>query len=35
MFTLPNITLNQPIETEGVVLVSTADPRIGEITSCS
>jgi hypothetical protein len=33
MFTLPNITLTAPIETDGVALVSTADPRIGEIAS--
>lgn len=33
MFTLPNITLNEPVETEGVALVSTADPRIAEIAS--
>jgi hypothetical protein len=33
MFTLPNITLTEPIETEGVVLVSTADPRLLEIAS--
>jgi hypothetical protein len=31
MFTLPNITLAEPIETEGAALVSTADPRLGEI----
>ena len=31
MFTLPNITLTQPIETHGVALVSTADPRLAEI----
>jgi hypothetical protein len=31
MFTLPNITLTQPIETDGVALVSTADPRLAEI----
>src|ERR1700727_898109 len=30
MFTLPNITLTAPIETDGVALVSTADPRIGD-----
>ena len=33
MFTLPNITLTEPIETEGVALVSTADPRLLEIAS--
>jgi hypothetical protein len=31
MFTLPNITLTEPIETDGVALVSTADPRLAEI----
>jgi hypothetical protein len=31
MFTLPNITLTQPIETHGVALASTADPRLAEI----
>jgi hypothetical protein len=31
MFTLPNITLIEPIETDGVALVSTADPRLAEI----
>jgi len=33
MFTLPNINLTEPIETEGVALVSTADPRLAEIAS--
>jgi len=33
MFTLPNITLTEPIETEGVALVSTGDERIAEIIS--
>lgn len=33
MFTLPNITLTQPIETDSVALVSTSDPRVIEIAS--
>jgi len=33
MFTLPNITLIESIETEEVALVSTADPRGNEIAS--
>jgi hypothetical protein len=33
MFTLPNITLTAPIETDGVALASTADRRIGVIAS--
>ena len=33
MFTLPNITLTESIETEEVALVSTADPRVNEIAS--
>jgi hypothetical protein len=33
MFTLPNITLTQAIETDGVALVSTAEPRLAEIFS--
>lgn len=33
MFTLPNITVTQAIETDGVALVSTADPRLAEIFS--
>jgi hypothetical protein len=31
MFTLPNITLTETIESEGIALVSTADPRLAEI----
>lgn len=33
MFTLPNITVTQPIETDGVALVSTSDKRIAQINS--
>ena len=33
MFTLPNITLTEPIETDSVALISTADPRVIEIAS--
>ncbi|WP_316169415.1 hypothetical protein [Bradyrhizobium sp. SZCCHNRI1058] len=33
MFTLPNITLTDPIETQDVALVSTADARLSEICS--
>src|SRR5713226_2222539 len=31
MFTLPNITLTESIESEGIALVSTADPRLAEV----
>jgi hypothetical protein len=30
-FTLPNITLTETIESQGIALVSTADPRLAEI----
>jgi hypothetical protein len=33
MFTLPNITLTEPIETDWVAFVSTADQRLAEIAS--
>jgi hypothetical protein len=31
MFTLPNITMTESIESDGIALVSTADPRLVEI----
>jgi hypothetical protein len=31
MFTLPNITMTESIESEGIALVSTVDPRLAEV----